>query len=82
MHFVQLCKLQPTQHSRYAAGARGTVLCGSPGFVAPEMALAPDYDPFKVDVWALACVALEMLMGRTWFSREWLPAAEVARGGA
>ena len=34
---------------RYQPGERASVLCGSPGFFAPEMATAPHYDPFKVD---------------------------------
>ena len=33
----------------YDRGARGTAFCGSPGFFPPEMVLARDYDPFKVD---------------------------------
>ena len=35
--------------NRYRPGERASVLCGSPGFFAPEMATAPHYDPFKVD---------------------------------
>ncbi|EGB08806.1 hypothetical protein AURANDRAFT_25569, partial [Aureococcus anophagefferens] len=62
---------------RYAAGDRGTAFCGSPGFFPPEMVTAPDYDPFKVDVWSVGCVALELLLGRQWFSDRWLPASKL-----
>ena len=46
--------------------------CGSPGFFAPEVLLTKEYDPFKVDVWGIGCVALELLMGRHWFAKHWL----------
>ncbi|KAH8058929.1 protein kinase [Aureococcus anophagefferens] len=59
----------------YEPGQRGTAFCGSPGFFPPEMVAAADYDPFKVDAWSIGCVALELLLGRQWFSDRWLPAS-------
>ena len=56
---------------RYDIDQRGRAFCGSPGFYAPEVATG-DYDPWKVDVWALGCVALELLTGRDWFEEYWL----------
>jgi len=53
------------------------VLCGSPGFFAPEMATAPSYDPFKVDQWSVGCVGIELLLGRRWFTAHWLPFAKL-----
>ena len=31
-------------------------VCGSAGFIAPEVLLAPQYDVRRVDAWSLACV--------------------------
>ncbi|KAH8069881.1 protein kinase [Aureococcus anophagefferens] len=61
----------------YEPGQRGTAFCGSPGFFPPEMVAAADYDPFKVDAWSIGCVALELLLGRQWFSDRWLPASKL-----
>ncbi|KAH8058927.1 protein kinase [Aureococcus anophagefferens] len=61
----------------YEPGQRGKAFCGSPGFFPPEMVAAADYDPFKVDAWSIGCVALELLLGRQWFSDHWLPASKL-----
>ena len=61
----------------YGRGERATSFCGSPGFFPPEMVLRRDYDPFKVDVWSVGCVAVELLLGRAWFSQHWLPISKL-----
>jgi serine/threonine protein kinase len=58
---------------RYTRTARATAFCGSPGFFPPEMVTARDYDPFRVDIWSVGCVAVELLLGREWFSTHWMP---------
>ena len=45
---------------------------GSLGFMAPEAMVKNVPDPTKLDVWSLACVLMEMRMGRAWFSESWL----------
>ena len=59
----------------YGRTARATAFCGSPGFFPPEMVTAFDYDPFRVDVWSVGCVALELLLGRKWFNTHWAPSS-------
>ena len=71
-----ICRLRLTDlgmSESYGRGARATSFCGSPGFFPPEMVLRRDYDPFKVDTWSVGCVAVELLLGRAWFSAHWLP---------
>ena len=48
-------------------------LVGSPGFIAPEILLAPYYELSKVDSWSLGCVTVELVRGPAWFSKVWLP---------
>jgi serine/threonine protein kinase len=48
-------------------------LCGTPGFVPPEMILEDAYDGFMGDVWSVGCIALEMTMGHQSFVDNWLP---------
>ena len=61
----------------YAREERARAFCGSPGFFPPEMVLAASYDPFKVDVWSVGCVAIELLLGRQWFSDHWQPNSQL-----
>ena len=44
---LRLTDLGLAEH--HLPGARASIVCGSPGFFAPEMATAPHYDPLKVD---------------------------------
>ena len=67
---------------RYARGDEVTAFCGSPGFFPPEMALAASYDPFKVDVWSVGCVAVELLLGQDWFKTHWLPNSKLMDSNA
>ena len=48
-------------------------LCGTPGFVPPEMILEDAYDGFMGDVWSIGCMALEMTVGHEHFLNRWLP---------
>jgi serine/threonine protein kinase len=48
-------------------------LCGTPGFVPPEMIMEDSYDGFMGDVWSTGCIALEMTMGHKSFIDHWLP---------
>ena len=48
-------------------------LCGTPGFVPPEMIMEDAYDGFMGDVWSIGCIALEMTMGHQSFVDLWLP---------
>jgi len=45
---------------------------GSPGFFAPEMLLAKEYDGAKADIWSFAAVLLEMVLGHDTFYKLWL----------
>lgn len=63
----------------YTKHQRERAFYGSPGFYAPEVATG-DYDPWKVDVWSLGCVALELLAGRDWFEEHWLAPCHAADG--
>jgi len=62
----------------YDEGQQASAYSGSPGFFAPEKVYAESYDPFKVDVWSIGCVTLELLLGRQWFSQSWHPLSEHA----
>ena len=48
-------------------------LCGTPGFVPPEMIMEDAYDGFMGDVWSIGCIALEMTVGHSNFVNHWLP---------
>ena len=37
------------------------------------------YHPNKLDVWSVACVLLEMVMGRMWFNTQWLETYRINR---
>ena len=62
----------------YKNGQQASAYSGSPGFFAPEKVYAESYDPFKVDVWSIGCVMLELHLGRQWFSQSWHPLSEHA----
>lgn len=47
---------------------------GSLGFMAPEALIKHVPDPTKLDVWSIACVLLELVMGPEWFGQNWLRA--------
>ena len=49
-------------------------LCGTPGFLPPEMIMEDSYDGFLGDVWSIGAIALEMVLGHELFSEIWLPA--------
>ena len=49
-------------------------LCGTPGFIPPEMITEDAYDGFLGDVWSVGAIALEMVLGHALFSEAWLPA--------
>ena len=49
-------------------------LCGTPGFLPPEMIMEDSYDGFLGDMWSIGAIALEMVLGHKLFSEIWLPA--------
>ena len=48
-------------------------LCGTPGFIPPEMIMEDAYDGFTGDVWSIGCIALEMTIGHANFIEHCLP---------
>lgn len=48
--------------------------CGTPGFFAPEVLVESAFDPYKSDVFSIACVCLEMLISPKEFASKWLTA--------
>ncbi|KAH8047908.1 protein kinase [Aureococcus anophagefferens] len=59
----------------YEPGQRGTAFCGARASSAGDG--RGRRRPFKVDAWSIGCVALELLLGRQWFSDHWLPASKL-----
>ncbi len=57
-----------------AGGANLLDLCGTPGFLPPEMIMEDSYDGFLGDVWSVGAIALEMVLGHELFAEVWLPA--------
>ena len=51
-----------------------TDFCGSPGFFAPEMFVAGEYDGRQADVWSIGCILLELLVGHDTFGECWMTA--------
>jgi len=49
-----------------------TDIAGSLGFMSPEAMMNNLTDQTTTDVWASACVLMELVMGRNWFSETWL----------
>jgi len=47
---------------------RSSSFVGSPLYMAPEVLLREEYNPFAADVWSLAIVLIELLTGKTPFS--------------
>jgi len=47
-------------------------ICGTPGFIAPEVLMRQVEDGRKVDVWSLACVILERSVDADWFEDNWM----------
>ncbi|KAH8068429.1 protein kinase [Aureococcus anophagefferens] len=60
----------------YEPGQRGTAFCGSRASSRRRWSRRR-LRPFKVDAWSIGCVALELLLGRQWFSDRWLPASKL-----
>lgn len=48
-------------------------ICGTPGFIAPEVVMGQVRDATKVDIWSLACVILERCVSESWFHDYWTP---------
>jgi len=46
-------------------------LCGTPGFIAPEVIWRQVEDARKADVWSLGCVVLERSVDELWFEKNW-----------
>uniref|UniRef100_A0A7S2FNM7 Protein kinase domain-containing protein n=1 Tax=Octactis speculum TaxID=3111310 RepID=A0A7S2FNM7_9STRA len=46
-------------------------MCGTPGFIAPEVITRQVEDGRKVDVWALGCVVLDRSVDIDWFENNW-----------
>eukprot|EP00605_Chrysophyceae_sp_TOSAG23-4_P001101 GSChrysophyteH1.ASY1.ANO1.1207.1 assembled CDS len=46
---------------------------GSPGFFAPEVILMCKYCGYKADLFSVGCIALELLLRPSFFSKVWLP---------
>merc|ERR1719265_2958706 len=46
-------------------------VCGTPGFIAPEIMMKQVKDIRKADVWSLACVVLERIIGSEEFDKLW-----------
>jgi len=46
-------------------------MCGTPGFIAPEVITRQVQDGRKVDVWALGCVVLDRSVDNDWFEDNW-----------
>lgn len=55
----------------YKDDSLSRAVCGTFGFSPPEQILTQSHDPFKADVWSLACVILEMVQGQDWFVNTW-----------
>jgi len=47
--------------------------CGSRGFMAPESIMRRVQNPAVSDSWSLACLGLEIILGRQWFTEVWFP---------
>eukprot|EP00621_Florenciella_sp_RCC1693_P006269 CAMPEP_0182546090 /NCGR_PEP_ID=MMETSP1323-20130603/35501_1 /TAXON_ID=236787 /ORGANISM="Florenciella parvula, Strain RCC1693" /LENGTH=196 /DNA_ID=CAMNT_0024757283 /DNA_START=222 /DNA_END=808 /DNA_ORIENTATION=- len=45
--------------------------CGSRGFMAPEGIVRMVEQPTLLDSWSLACLGLEIILGRIWFTEVW-----------
>mmetsp|Transcript_87130 Transcript_87130/g.247293 ORF Transcript_87130/g.247293 Transcript_87130/m.247293 type:complete len:627 (-) Transcript_87130:23-1903(-) len=45
--------------------------CGSRGFMAPESLMRRVQNPALSDSWSLACLGLEIILGRQWFTEVW-----------
>ena len=56
----------------------GPEFCGTPGFMAPEMVASKPPAGAAVDLWALGCVAHQLLLGHPPFDA---PSPYVFRGG-
>lgn len=46
--------------------------CGSPGFFAPEMLVEGSYYGEKADLWSVACIMLELILGHVSFGNLWM----------
>lgn len=56
----------------YPENSLSNAFCGTFGFSPPEQVLTSSHNPFKSDVWSLACVILEMVQGEDWFVNKWI----------
>jgi serine/threonine protein kinase len=48
------------------SNSNSSTVCGTQGYMAPEVCICQGYDPFKADIWSIGIVAFEILTRSYW----------------